>query len=115
MLSNILLPCAALDCHLAIGQAGSGLAPQLPYWQQSLLESVPVGKVTGRALNEAGACLQGPAFGTSASVYDKQRVVATASGPTFATEDKTVHILLLTGTVSFLKALHLVPAVILQL
>lgn len=30
-------------------------------------------------------------------MYDKQRVVATASGPTFATEDKTVHILLLTG------------------
>ncbi|CAL5224175.1 g6815 [Coccomyxa viridis] len=39
---------------------------------------------------------KGPAFGTSASVYDKQRVVATASGPTFATEDKTVHIFLLT-------------------
>ncbi len=51
-------------------------------------------------MNAARTSLQGPAFGTSASVYDKQRVVATASGPTFATEDKTVHILLLTGALS---------------
>ena len=58
-------------------------------------------------LTAGGTCLQGPAFGTSASVFDKQRVVATASGPTFATEDKTVHILLLTGMLSGCKALHL--------
>ena len=55
-------------------------------------------------MNAARTCLQGPAFGTSASVYDKQRVVATASGPTFATEDKTVHILLLTGALSSFHA-----------
>jgi hypothetical protein len=41
--------------------------------------------------------VQGPAFGTSASVFDGKRVVVTASGPTFATEGDEVHILLLKG------------------
>ena len=44
--------------------------------------------------------MQGPAFGTSASVFDGKRVVATASGPTFATEGDEVHILLLKGRLS---------------
>lgn len=65
-----------------------------------LLENDHTGELDGSTLNAANTCLQGPAFGTSASVYDKQRVVATASGPTFATEDKTVHIFLLTGALS---------------
>jgi len=57
-------------------------------------------KTEGHVIKFWASYLQGPAFGTTASVYDKQRVVATASGPTFATEDKTVHILLLTGVLS---------------
>lgn len=44
--------------------------------------------------------MQGPAFGTSASVFDGKRVVTTASGPTFATEGDEVHILLLKGRLS---------------
>ena len=43
--------------------------------------------------------LQGPVFGTSASVYNKKEVIATARGPTFAAESKDVSILLLVGMV----------------
>lgn len=43
-----------------------------------------------------GAC-QGPAFGTSASYHEGRHVVATAQGPTFATEEDVVDIVLLAG------------------
>ena len=79
--------------------------------QRFSLRMVIQHKVISSVLN-AHHLLQGPAFGTSASVYDKQRVVATASGPTFATEDRTVHILLLTGALCSLSSrLGLVPSV----
>jgi hypothetical protein len=41
--------------------------------------------------------VQGVAFGTSASYHNGQRVIATAQGPTFASEGDDVHILLLKG------------------
>ena len=41
--------------------------------------------------------LQGPAFGTTASYHEGRHVVATAQGPTFATEKDVVDILLLAG------------------
>lgn len=41
--------------------------------------------------------MQGPDFGTSTSMYMGEEVVATAEGPTFATESDGVNIILLRG------------------
>ena len=50
-----------------------------------------------KVISASGCGLQGPDFGTSTSRFMGEAVIATAEGPTFATESDGVNIMLLRG------------------